>query len=292
MKNYLNKIKLSAKPGFMVFICLFAFKANAQIVQAPSVNDIKTYTSQFDGKDTIVLFDLDYVLITPQDKILRYAGEENNYRSKHFQAILKNFQGKEIALGKDKEVPMAEYLISQILFTSKFELVSPDMPNFINELDKKMTVVGFTANSSGKYGIVQNEAELHLSRLKSLGYHFIKDNGRLLKGDFPECISRVIFTNKKDKGKVLLDFLKKLNKTYKNIIFVDDRLKNLISVQNILKDYKINYLGIHYTELKNKNEVLNQDIADKQFEVLARKHIWLSDEEVEAMLNIKSSRKS
>ena len=45
-------------------------------------------------------------------------------------------------------------------------------------------------------------------------------------------------------------------------------------------------------ELKDKNEVLNQDIADKQFEVLARKHIWLSDEEVEAMLNIKPGRKS
>jgi hypothetical protein len=235
---------------------------------------------------------LDYVLFAPRDRVLRYAGEENNYRSKHFKAIFKDFQGKGIALGKDK-VPMAEYLISQILSSSKVELVSLDMPNFVNELDsKKMAVVGFTANSSGKYGIVQNEAELHLSRLKSLGYHFIKDNGRLLKGDFPECISRVIFTNKKDKGKVLLDFLKKLNKTYKNIIFVDDRLKNLISVQNILKDYKINYLGIHYTELKDKNEVLNQDIADKQFEVLARKHIWLSDEEVEAMLNIKPSRKS
>ncbi len=287
----MNEIKLSIKIGLMVLIGLSAFEASAEIVQASSVNDIKTYTSQFDGKDTIVLFDLDYVLITPQDRVLRYAGEENNYRSKHFQAILKNFQGKEIALVKDKEVPMAEYLISQILFTSKFELVSPDMPNFINELDKKMTVVGFTANSSGKYGIVQNEAELHLSRLNSLGYHF-KDNGDLLKGEFPECISRVIFANKADKGKVLLGFLKQLNKNYKNIIFVDDRLKNLISVQNILKDYKINYLGIHYTELKDKNEVLNQDIADKQFEVLARKHIWLSDEEVEAMLNIKPSRKS
>lgn len=56
----------------MVFIGLFAFKVNAQIVQAPSVNDIKTYTSQFDGKDTIVLFDLDYVLITPQYQSLRF----------------------------------------------------------------------------------------------------------------------------------------------------------------------------------------------------------------------------
>ena len=79
MKNYLNKIKLSTKTGFMVFIGLFAFKVNVQIVQAPSVNEIKTYISQFDGTDTLVLFDLDYVLITPQDRVLRYAGEENNY---------------------------------------------------------------------------------------------------------------------------------------------------------------------------------------------------------------------
>lgn len=67
---------------------------------------------------------------------------------------------------------MEEYLTSQILSSSKVELVSSDMPSFVNELDsQKMTIVGFTANSSGKYGIVQNEAQLHLSRLKSLGYH-------------------------------------------------------------------------------------------------------------------------
>ena len=59
----------------MVFIGLFAFKVNVQIVQAPSVNEVKTHTSQFDGKDTIVLFDLDYVLFAPRDRVLRYAGE-------------------------------------------------------------------------------------------------------------------------------------------------------------------------------------------------------------------------
>ena len=283
----MNEIKLSIKIGLMVLIGLSAFEASAEIVQASSVNDIKAYTSQFESKDTLVLFDLDYVLFVPRDRVLRYAGEENNYRSKHFKAIFKDFQGKEIPLGKDK-VPMAEYLISQILSSSKVELVSLDMPNFVNELDsKKMAVVGFTANSSGKYGIVQNEAELHLSRLNSLGYHF-KDNGDLLKGEFPECISRVIFANKADKGKVLLGFLKQLNKNYKNIIFVDDRLKNLTSVQNIVKDHEINYLGVHYTELKDKNEVLNQDIADKQFQVLSQEYIWLSDDEAQARLNIKT----
>jgi hypothetical protein len=260
----------------------FSFKTNAQIVQASSVNEIKKYTSQFNARDTLVLFDIDYVLFAPTDIILRYAGESNNYRSKHFKAIFKDFQGKEIVLDNIK-VPMAEYLISQILSSSKIELVSPEMPSLVNELDsQKMTVVGLTANSSGRYGIVQNESELHLSRLKSLGYQFIKDNGNLLKGNFPECISHVIFTGKKDKGKVLLSFLEQLNKNYKNIVFVDDRVKNLVSVQNALKDLQINYLGIHYTELKDKNEVLNQDIADKQFQVLAKEHIWLSDDEAQA----------
>ncbi|WP_417904854.1 DUF2608 domain-containing protein [Candidatus Tisiphia endosymbiont of Micropterix aruncella] len=286
MKNYLNQIKLGIKIGFMVFMGFFAFEANAQIVQASSVNEIKTYTSQFDGENTLVLFDLDYVLFVPRDSVLRYAGEKDNYRSKHLKAIFKDFQGKEIVLNGCK-VPMEEYLTSQILSSSKVELVSSDMPSFVNELDsQKMTIVGFTANSSGKYGIVQNEAQLHLSRLKSLGYHF-KDNDDLLKGYFPECISRVIFTNKTDKGKVLLGFLEQLNKNYKNIVLVDDRLKNLISVQNVLKDKdpQINYLGIHYTELKDKNEVLNQDIADKQFQVLSQEHIWLSDDEAQARLN-------
>jgi hypothetical protein len=61
MKNYLNEIKLSIKIGLMVLIGLSAFEASAEIVQASSVNDIKTYTSQFESKDTLVLFDLDYV---------------------------------------------------------------------------------------------------------------------------------------------------------------------------------------------------------------------------------------
>lgn len=273
----------------MVFIFFFASEVNAQIVQASSVNEIKTYTSQFNGEDTLVLFDIDYVLLVPRDVVLRYAGEDNNYRSKHCRAIFKDFQGKEVVLDKIK-VRMAEYLISQILSSSKVELVSPDMPSFVNELDsQKMTVVGFTANSSGKYGVVQNEAELHLSHLKSLGYRF-KDNGNLLKGNFPECISRVIFTNKTDKGKVILGFLEQSNKNYKNIVFIDDRLKNLISVRNVLRDHQINYLGIHYTELKDKNEVLNQDIADKQFQVLSQEHIWLSDDEAQARLNMSSDR--
>ena len=111
-----------------------------------------------------------------------------------------------------------------------------------------------------------------------MGISFIKDNGDLLKGSFPDCISRIIFTNKADKGKVVLSFLKHLNKNYKNIVFVDDRLKNLTSVQSALKDHQINYLGIHYTELEDKNEVLNQAIADKQFQLLYQGHILLGDE--------------
>lgn len=75
MKNYLNQIKLGIKIGFMVLMGFFVFEANAQIVQASSVNEIQTYTSQFDGENTLVLFDLDYVLFVPRDSVLRCGRE-------------------------------------------------------------------------------------------------------------------------------------------------------------------------------------------------------------------------
>jgi phosphoglycolate phosphatase-like HAD superfamily hydrolase len=270
--NYLNKIL------FALLINLFIFEANAQIIQASSVSEIKAQISKFNNADTLVLFDVDYVLLAPKDSILRYAGETDRYRAKYFKALTKDFQEQEITLDSNK-IPMPEYLISQILSSCKIELVSPEMPRFVNSLDSQnITAIGFTANSTGKYGVVKNEAKLHLSRLKSLGYHFTH-NDDLLKEDFPEYISGVVFTNKKDKGKILIKFLKQLNRQYKNIVFIDDRLKNLNSVQNALKDQQINYLAIQYTELKDKNELLNRDIADKQFQILRQQHKWISDDE-------------
>jgi FMN phosphatase YigB (HAD superfamily) len=284
MKNHSVQTKKIIMIIFMIFITFFISNSNAQIVKVSRVSEIAKYTSQLYGKNTLVLFDVDYVLLVPKDKVLRPAGEENNYRSKSFKAINKNFHEKNIIYGKNK-IAMDEYLISQILYSTKVELVSLDMPVFFEELEsQKMTIVGLTSNSSGRYGVVQNEAELHLSRLKTLGYNF-KNNNDLLKVDLPECVSGVIFTNKKDKGKVLLNFLKQLNKNYKNIVFVDDRMKNLISVQNALKNHRINYIGINYTELKDRNEVIDQDIANKQFEVLSQEHIWLSDTEAQDRLN-------
>jgi len=283
-----TQIKLTTKILFALLISCFVFEADAQIVQTSSVSEIKTYVTKFSNEDTLVLFDMDYVLLAPKDSVLRYAGEKDNYRAKHFKSLIKDLQGKEITLDSTK-IPMSEYLISQLLSSCEVELVSPEMPSFLNSLDsQKMTVIGFTANSAGKYGIIQNEAELHLSRLKSLGYNF-KNNDDLLKGDYPDCISRVVFTNKTDKGEALLNFLKQLNKKYKNIILIDDRLKNLNSVQNALKGQQINYLAIHYTELEDKNELLNQDIADKQFQILRQEHRWISDDDVRELINNVSS---
>ena len=197
--NYLNKIL------FVLLINLFIFEANAQIIQASSVSEIKTQISKFNNEDTLVLFDVDYVLLAPKDSILRYAGETDRYRAKYFKALTKDFQGQKITLNSNK-IPMPEYLISQILSSCKVELVLPEMPSFVNSLNsQKMTVIGFTANSTGKYGIVENEAKLHLSRLKSLGYHFTHNNN-LFKENFPEYVSGIVFTDKKDKGKILKTF--------------------------------------------------------------------------------------
>ena len=102
------QIKLTTKILFTLLISCFVFEANAQIVRTSSVSEINTYVTKFSNEDTLVLFDMDYVLLAPKDSVLRHAGEKDNYRAKHFKALIKDFQGKEITIGSTK-TPMSEY---------------------------------------------------------------------------------------------------------------------------------------------------------------------------------------
>ena len=76
--NYLNKIL------FVLLINLFIFEANAQIIQASSVSEIKTQISKFNNEDTLVLFDVDYVLLAPKDSIaMRVRTQRLNIHVRH-----------------------------------------------------------------------------------------------------------------------------------------------------------------------------------------------------------------
>jgi hypothetical protein len=84
------------------------------------------------------------------------------------------------------------------------------------------------------------------------------------------------------KGEVLKAFLDYAELSPKKIIFVDDKEKNLKSVEAFAREAKIPFIGFQYTAIVDRSKsLLNEKRAQLQFEVLEKEHKWLSDEEAD-----------
>lgn len=267
------------------FIFFVLDESLADVKVARYADDIKEIMKPYKTEKILLLLDVDYVLYAPRDRVLRYAGEAGRYRADWFERLAKDFKDQTITL-EGIEVPYASFLISTILFNGDIELVSPDMLDIINTISAQpnITALGFTANEPGRLGIVASQAELLVSRLRQLGYEFVGDHNHLFLEPMPECISSVVFTGKQPKSIAMVELLKHLSQPYQMVILIDDRMKNIQSVQAALENTSVNFLGIHYTELQDRNEPLSKSIAEKQFEVLYKDHMWLSDEQANDQL--------
>ncbi|HBR70665.1 TPA: hypothetical protein DIC20_01115 [Candidatus Dependentiae bacterium] len=65
----------------------------------------------------------------------------------------------------------------------------------------------------------------------------------------------IILTGGKNKGSVLSEFLKKTKRNFKKITLIDDKLKNLQDVNEATKKLNINFTGIRYGYLDNKEQL-------------------------------------
>jgi hypothetical protein len=87
-----------------------------------------------------------------------------------------------------------------------------------------------------------------------------------------------------DKGKALKAFLNHYKLKFKKIIFIDDRKKNLESVEKTISKLNIPFVGIEYTAAVMHTEPLNEKRAKLQFKTLSKEKKWISDSEADALL--------
>lgn len=88
------------------------------------------------------------------------------------------------------------------------------------------------------------------------------------------------------KGKVLVAFLKSIGWRPSKIIFVDDKMSSITSVENELEKENIPHTSFHYTAAKDQNCIFDADLADFQIQHLIETFEWLSDQEVMSLLNL------
>lgn len=75
----------------------------------------------------------------------------------------------------------------------------------------------------------------------------------------------------------MLRFFQKLNWTPKTIIFLDDRMENLTSLENSLAGKGIQFYGYFYTAAKNLPGELDKEVGEMQFKHLTTHGEWLDE---------------
>lgn len=261
--------------SFFVIISLSCF-SNADIIKT---KDYKTIIDRLDkaDKDTMVLLDISGVLIIAKDKV--------------FHPKYKDISKKLISEFKSSTSSEEEFLSiwSKLLAQHESQLIDHRIVPTVNKLKERNIQTFILTNCfTGKIGDIAKFEDLKILNLKKLGIDLQNDfthvNFQHSKEDefIPMFKSGIIFCAFKSKGEVFKEFLSHFKLQPKKIIFVDDKLKNLKSVQKIADNMKIEFLGIEYKGAKDlKVEPLDLEKAKFQFDTLKEKHIWLSDEEVD-----------
>jgi len=165
------------------------------------------------------------------------------------------------------------------------------MQGLIKSLEQRnIAAIALTGWWTGKYGKIAKMENLRFNALKDVDISFINTSPFKEDAAFPEfenkngvpmLISGVILTSL-DKGLVLKFVLEKYNLHFKKIIFIDDTIKELESVEIICREMNIDFQGIHYRAAKIAPlPILDKEKEQLRYEILEKEHIWLLDKELE-----------
>ena len=281
----MNKTIYLLKSTVSVFIIFFAFYAKAEVLEATDIGIIKDEIAKLKSGDMVVL-DVKHVIFYSSDQVMLH--EHKSFFKQKFAQIEAN-------LGKEE----ATRLKSIVLSSYKPIIVDHEIAELINKAQKSGIIVfALTSGNTSNYGIIPNRADLRIKTIKDIGIDFSKSMNLPyidLSGEMPLSTKDgssnpifqegVIFAAKRPKGEILGKFLNFSKLDPEKIIFVDNQLKNVLSVEEKCKELDIDYTGIHFTKLHNKPSTqLDKKIAEKKFEILLAESRWIDDNEASLMI--------
>lgn len=257
---------------------------NALIIEAPNLISFERAIQELD-QQSFVLFDVDETLITPKDLILKPCA-----RSAWNECAKETLENCDlVAEGKDRN----EYFLGQVLSKIEYELVDPKVINMIYHLQQRnIKTIAFTKMRIGSYGAISSMEDWRIQHLKQHQIDFSSafPDFRELNVENLETGERALFkqgllcANKQNKGPVLMAFLKKINWRPLKILFIDNRLDYLKSVETALEGTNIEFIGFHYTDVERRPCIINEDLAKIQLMQLAKTGEWLSDQKASVYL--------
>jgi hypothetical protein len=233
-------------------------------------------------QDSLVIFDIDMVLIMPIPLVIM-----DPYCEQLWEKI--------VAKNTKEQV---KFLESIVMVASPYTIVDLKINSILNYLKKqKIPTVGLTAISTGQFGVLAKLEDFRIKNLKNINIDFTKlntINGTILAKElentnmiFSDCTgipllkSGIIFTAGVNKAVVLEYIMHEKNYYPKTIIFVDDDLNNLKSLEKLCIKLNINFYGFYYTAVSLMPlPKIKKSFEKLRFKILEQEHCWLSYKEI------------
>ncbi len=267
--------------SFLFFLgCLPIFLCG-EIKQIDSLKNIAP-TLEGLSQDDLVVLDIDEVIFTDQDAILKPEGDL-------LRAQI--FNERYISAKNDKDKKAIATILTLPLFLAKKQLVEPYISELILDLQKRnIKVIALTSYPTSLHGMPNNLEKSRLNHLTDFGIEFenaFPGQTRIVftritstQNQPPVYYQGVLFTNGHSKAEVLIDFFNQMRYKPKRVIFIDDMYIHLQQMESKLKERKINYLGYYYIRAKKDTKLfVDEKLARFQFDYLFEHHQWLGDQE-------------
>ncbi len=233
----------------------------AEIQTASSLEPIQQEITN-SPKETLVLLDVGGTLLAYPDAVLHPSHEAWKYDW---------FQTHCPTISKEEKIAFDRIILGTL---GKWKLLDAQWPQVVVQAqDHGIKVVAFT-----KVAMDPSARGSRAQILQALGIPFKNDLPELAKGYSYEYAQGVIETEYQLKGPVLKEILSSLTMRPEKIIFVDDRIKQIESVDDTCRELEIPCTAFHYVPVIPAPQ-LNEKIADYQLSTLVHEHRWVSESE-------------
>lgn len=239
----------------MLISAVFCFSAlQAEITEIHEIESVQSYVSS----DSVVFLNVGDTLFAPSSMLADYQFREY-------------FVDRVNSLVTDKKT--SEALINEVkgIIVEKIPKVTPEKvtPLVIQELqNSKVPVLGYSQRFFST-AYAPNNGEIVHNHLQGMG---IDLPGTLSYYSAPEYVNDdyafqygILFTNKKEVGPAIVDFFAKKGDKPARVIVVDDSVKDLMNVENSLKETSIETVLIRYNSVDARKKTFNPELASLEF---------------------------
>ncbi len=250
MKN--KKIKLNYII-FLIVLCVSNLN-HALIIESNHLATVLDYINSM--QNTLVIFDIDNTLAHPPTEL----GSDEWFYYKVEQKKQEGFD----------ELTSIYYILPQ-LFYIQFNIALEPTENNISDLIASLVNNGIAvmALSTRSLPIV----ECTLEQLHNIDINFFMPNidpgDRILPMHHP-CFYKdgILFSGNNDKGQALNCFFDIMNYHPECVIFIDDKMKYLLSVEQALEKHNIPFIVIRYSGCDERVKNFDPTKSDEQWHTL------------------------